>query len=63
MNTLMYENFITEKQINILINQFKFIQIPSVVKKLKCGDIGIGGIADTKDIIRIVCENLNLKIE
>ena len=63
MNTLMYENFITEKQINILINQFKFIQIPSVVKKLKCGDIGIGGIADTKDIVRIVCENLNLKIE
>ena len=63
MNTLMYENFITEKQINILINQFKFIQIPSVVKKLKCGDIGMGGIADTKDIVKIVCENLNLKIE
>ena len=59
----MYEYCITEKQITILINQFKFIQIPSVVQKLKCGDIRIGGIADTKDIVRIVCENLNLKIE
>ena len=63
MNTLMYEHFITQKQVNILVNEFKFIQIPSVCKKLKCGDIGMGGIADTKDIVKIVCENLNLKIE
>ena len=66
MNTLMYDHFITQKQVNILVNEFKFIQIPSVCKKLKCvkcGDIGMGGIADTKDIVKIVCENLNLKIE
>lgn len=62
MNTLMYENFITEKQIKILLNEFHFIQIPSKVKKLKCGDYGIGGIADTDDIIKIVCDNLGIKI-
>ena len=60
MNTLMYEHFITHQQINILINEFKFIQIPSAVKKLKCGDFGIGGIADTKDILKIVCENMGI---
>ncbi len=54
MNTFMYEHFLTEKQIKIIKEEFKFVQIPSVVKKLKCGDVGIGGIADTKDIYDIV---------
>ena len=54
----MYENFLTKKQIKILEEEFKFIQIPSVVKLLKCGDVGIGGIADTKDIYDIVNRNL-----
>ena len=58
MNTFMYENFLTRKQIKILEEEFKFVQIPSVVKLLKCGDVGIGGIADTKDIYEIVNCNL-----
>ena len=60
MNSLMYENFITKKQLEIMLNEFKWIQIPSLVKKLKCGDVGIGGIADTKDIVKIVCEEMNI---
>ncbi len=54
MNTYMYNHFITEKQVGILEKEFRFVQIPAVVKKLKCGDIGIGGIADTVDVFRIV---------
>jgi phosphopantothenoylcysteine synthetase/decarboxylase len=50
MNTFMYEHFLTERQIKILKEDFKFTEIPSVVKMLKCGDIGIGGIADTTTI-------------
>ncbi len=46
----MYEHFLTERQIKILKEDFKFTEIPSVVKMLKCGDIGIGGIADTTTI-------------
>ena len=60
MNSLMYKNFITKKQIEIMLNEFKWIQIPSLVKKLKCGDVGIGGIADTKDIVKIVCEEMSI---
>ena len=56
----MYENFITKKQLEIMLNEFKWIQIPSLVKKLKCGDVGIGGIADTKDIVKIVCEEMSI---
>lgn len=54
MNTFMYENFLTEKQINILLNEFKFIQIPCIIKKLMCGDVGIGAIADTKEIYETI---------
>lgn len=43
----------------ILTEEFKFIQIPPVSKTLKCGDVGIGGIADTKDIY----ENVNSVLE
>jgi phosphopantothenoylcysteine synthetase/decarboxylase len=56
----MYEHFITEKQIKVLVEEFKFIQIPSVIKKLKCGDFGIGGIADTKDIYETVKNYFNI---
>lgn len=61
MNSYMYEHFLTAKQRKVLTEEFKFIQIPSVIKKLKCGDIGIGGIADTKDILEIVINNLGVE--
>jgi phosphopantothenoylcysteine decarboxylase len=54
MNTYMYEHFLTAKQVKILLEEFKFIQIPSISKKLMCGDIGQGGIADTKDLYEII---------
>jgi phosphopantothenoylcysteine synthetase/decarboxylase len=58
MNTFMYEHFITAKQIKILTDEFKFTQIPSAIKKLKCGDIGIGGIADTVLLFEMVCAKI-----
>jgi phosphopantothenoylcysteine decarboxylase len=62
MNTFMYEHFLTEKQVKILTEEFKFISIPSVVKKLKCGDYGIGGIADTEVIHKMVCDKVFTQI-
>ena len=56
MNTMMYINFLTEKQRKILLEEFKFIEIPAIEKKLACGDIGIGGIADTDVIYEKVLE-------
>ncbi len=58
MNTFMYEHFLTVKQVKILTDEFKFINIPSVVKKLKCGDYGPGGIADTEMIYTMVCDKV-----
>lgn len=58
MNTFMYENFLTEKQRKILIEDFKFIEIPVVEKKLACGDIGLGAIANTDSIYKIIKENI-----
>ncbi len=58
MNTFMYEHFLTAKQEKILTEEFKFISIPPVVKKLKCGDYGVGGIADTEVIYKIVTDTL-----
>ena len=50
----MYEHFITKKQVKILLEEFKFIEIPVVEKILKCGDYGKGGIANTEDIYNII---------
>ena len=50
----MYESFITTKQVKILLEEFKFVEVPVISKKLKCGDIGKGAIADTIDIFNAV---------
>lgn len=60
MNNLMYEKDITHEQINTLIKQNGFVHIQSKLCKLSCGDIGIGGIADSKDIVAIVCKEFGL---
>jgi phosphopantothenoylcysteine synthetase/decarboxylase len=58
MNTYMYDHFLTKKQVKILLEEFKFIEIPVVEKVLKCGDFGKGGIADTRDIFNTIISKL-----
>lgn len=59
MNTMMYEHFITEKQKQILLLEFKFIEIPVIEKKLACGDFGRGAIADTETMYDIIINFYN----
>jgi len=59
MNTLMYEHFLTKEQKRILIDKFGFIEIPTQVKKLMCGDYGDGALAAPKYIYEIVDNHLN----
>jgi phosphopantothenoylcysteine decarboxylase len=59
MNSYMYEHFITKKQVNILLDEFKFFEIQVVEKILKCGDYGKGGIADTIDIFQTIINYLD----
>ena len=44
----------TDYQRKILIEDFKFIEIPVVEKRLACGDVGLGAIANTDTIYDII---------
>eukprot|EP00826_Nyctotherus_ovalis_P059922 TRINITY_DN8375_c0_g1_i2.p1 TRINITY_DN8375_c0_g1~~TRINITY_DN8375_c0_g1_i2.p1 ORF type:complete len:217 (+),score=35.19 TRINITY_DN8375_c0_g1_i2:98-748(+) len=59
MNTNMYLNPFTEQHIQQLVKAPNVHIIPPVSKKLACGDIGVGGIADTEVIYKTVI-NLSL---
>lgn len=50
-NPGMLENPITKSCIDILKNTTKSIFVEPAVKKLACGDIGAGGLADSQSII------------
>lgn len=62
MNDLMYDNFITEKQIKILVDNFKFIQIPSVRTSL--GHFSMMFMPKLDSIVDIVVKGTqDIKIE
>lgn len=50
----MYEHFLTKKHCDSIIEDYRFVQIPSTSAKLKCGDIGMGCIANTSTIVEYV---------
>lgn len=54
MNTNMYRNFATQKSIKLLRENRGAIFISPTVKKLECGDFGIGALADVDTISNIV---------
>eukprot|EP01084_Bolivina_argentea_P172246 298395_1 len=55
MNTKMWNNPFTNKQLNTLKKLFKskFIIISPISKKLECNDIGMGAMATPKHIVKI----------
>lgn len=57
MNTVMYENTITQRNIESLsILGFKFVEPREA--RLACGDLGKGALADTETILSAVREKL-----
>ncbi|KAK2163464.1 hypothetical protein LSH36_79g08048 [Paralvinella palmiformis] len=50
MNTLMYKHPLTTEHIEKL-KSWGYLEIPSVEKKLVCGDLGIGAMAEVKTIV------------
>ncbi|OQR75431.1 phosphopantothenoylcysteine decarboxylase-like [Tropilaelaps mercedesae] len=50
MNTFMYEHPLTAKQISEL-KRLQYIEIPTVSKKLVCGDVGLGAMAELSTIV------------
>lgn len=62
MNDLMYDNFITGKQIKILVDNFKFIEIPSVRTNL--GYFSMMFMPSIESIVDIVVKgSQDIKIE
>eukprot|EP01024_Parvocaulis_polyphysoides_P002679 TRINITY_DN10791_c0_g2_i3.p3 TRINITY_DN10791_c0_g2~~TRINITY_DN10791_c0_g2_i3.p3 ORF type:complete len:217 (-),score=23.55 TRINITY_DN10791_c0_g2_i3:303-953(-) len=60
MNTLMYESPFTKKHKNTL-QQLGISFVPTVNKKLACGDVGLGAMALPKDIANFACQKLFTK--
>jgi len=53
MNTFMWKHPSTEININIL-KQWGYLEVPPVVKRLACGDEGVGAMAAVDDIVNCV---------
>lgn len=58
MNTRMYEHPITAQQLRLL-NSWGYHEVPSVSKKLFCGDIGIGAMAEVDTIVTHILDKLS----
>lgn len=57
MNTLMWKHPSTERNITIL-KEWKYIEVPPIVKKLACGDEGIGALATVESIVSCITANI-----
>ncbi|ODQ47968.1 hypothetical protein PICMEDRAFT_15832 [Pichia membranifaciens NRRL Y-2026] len=59
MNTFMYMHPITKIHLNILAEDFKFIEVLKPVEKvLVCGDIGMGGMREWSEVVDITVKKL-----
>lgn len=57
MNTYMYDNPITQKNINQL-KTFGYEEIAPKTARLACGDVGRGALANVEDIVQAVLAHL-----
>ena len=53
MNTFMWNHPMTSKHLDI-IKSLNYIIVNPISKKLACGDIGIGAMAEVSDIVKVL---------
>jgi phosphopantothenoylcysteine decarboxylase len=59
MNTHMYTNPMTKKHIQVIKEEFPWIEVLKPVEKvLVCGDIGMGGMREWSDIVDILVKRI-----
>ncbi|TID20444.1 hypothetical protein CANINC_003561 [Pichia inconspicua] len=59
MNTFMYKNPVTKMHLEILREDFKYIEVLRPVEKvLVCGDIGMGGMREWSEVVDITVKKL-----
>lgn len=54
MNTFMYNHPVTDKQLQILTEEYQYTLVNSVEKTLMCGDVGVGAMAEIDTIVDVV---------
>ncbi|CAG8448910.1 10009_t:CDS:2 [Ambispora leptoticha] len=58
MNTNMWNHPFTAKHLKVLVEELGYIVVPPISKKLACGDLGVGAMAEYVTIVNYVRENL-----
>ena len=58
MNTAMYEHPLTRQQLDVLTQNFGYVEIPSIEKTLMCGQTGIGAMASVDSIVQHVLQTI-----
>ncbi|XP_070542264.1 phosphopantothenoylcysteine decarboxylase-like [Ptychodera flava] len=58
MNTNMWEHPLTSRQVTTL-KEFGYLEVPCIEKKLACGDIGYGAMAEVSTIVTAVKEAIS----
>ncbi len=61
MNTLMYNNKITQMNKDYLNKELGFIEVEVISKMLKCGEMGKGAMANISTIFNVVKGEINRK--
>lgn len=57
MNVHMWQHPITA-EVNAKLRSFAYVEIPPISKRLACGDVGVGAMAEVAAIADIVCDKL-----
>ncbi|KAI0690100.1 flavoprotein [Cytidiella melzeri] len=60
MNTLMYEHPLTNEHLRVVKEVIGYTVVGPIGKALACGDIGIGAMAEWRDIVQLVVDKFNL---
>lgn len=58
MNVHMWEHPLTNRSLDVL-RELNYVQIGPISKKLACGDIGMGAMAEVDEIVRHVIDTIN----
>ncbi|KAF7323866.1 O-methylsterigmatocystin oxidoreductase [Mycena kentingensis (nom. inval.)] len=61
MNTLMYEHPLTAEHLRIVRDVVKYNVVGPIAKLLACGDMGVGAMAEWRDIVQIVVDKFGLE--
>ncbi|KAF9778596.1 flavoprotein [Thelephora terrestris] len=61
MNTLMYNHPLTNEHLHVVKEVIGYYVVGPIGKTLACGDVGLGAMAEWRDIVQIVVDRFSLR--